>query len=49
VTLVSYVKDIGSLLLLGLLSSVLMALGLASLAFIAARHFVWWAKGNQTA
>jgi hypothetical protein len=49
VTLVTFVRDIGWLLRLALLSSVLMALGLASLAFIASRHFVWWIRGSQTA
>jgi hypothetical protein len=48
-TLVSYVKDIGWLLLPGLLSPVPMVLGLASLAFIVSPHFAWWVRGNQTA
>lgn len=48
-TLVSYARDIGSLLLLALLSQILMVLGLASLAFIVTRHFVSWIKGNRTA
>jgi hypothetical protein len=49
VTLVSYVRDTGSLLLLALLSQILMVLGLASLAFIVTRHLMWWIKGNRTA
>ena len=48
-TRVTSVRDIGWLLLLGLLSPILMVLGLASLAFIVTRHLVWWIKGNQTA
>jgi hypothetical protein len=46
---VTYVKDIGWLLLLGLLSPVLMALALGSLGFVVARHLYWWATRHREA
>lgn len=45
----TYIKDIGWLLLIGLLLPLLMALALGSLAVIVARHLYWWARGNTTA
>jgi hypothetical protein len=49
VSLVTYIKDIGWLLLIGLLLPLLMALALASLVVIVARQLYWWARGNTTA
>jgi hypothetical protein len=49
VSLVTYIKDIGWLLLIGLLLPLWMALALASLVFIVARHVYWWSRGNTTA
>jgi hypothetical protein len=46
---VTYVKDIGWLLLLGLLSPVLMALALAGLGFVVTRHLYWWATRHRVA
>lgn len=45
----TYIKDIGWLLLLGLLLPLLMALALASLLVVVTRHVYWWARGNTTA
>jgi hypothetical protein len=45
---VTYVKDLGWLLLGGLLVPVLMAVGLAAVVFIVGRHLYWWLRGNTT-
>jgi hypothetical protein len=46
---VTYTKDVGWLLLIGLLLPLLMALAVAGLVVIVARHLYWWARGNTTA
>jgi hypothetical protein len=46
---VTDIKDIGWLLLIALLLPLLMALALASLVVVVARHLYWWARGNTTA
>jgi hypothetical protein len=45
---VTYLEDFGWLLLAGLLVPVLMALAVASVVFIVARHAYWWLRGNTT-
>lgn len=45
----TYVKDVGWLLLLGLLSPLLMALALGSLGFVVSRHLYWWATRTRAA
>jgi hypothetical protein len=45
---VTYLKDLGWLLLAGLLVPVLMALALGSVLFIVGRHLYWWIRGNTT-
>jgi hypothetical protein len=49
VNLVTFIKDLGWVLLIGLLAPVWIVFGLAALAFVVARHLYWWARGNTTA
>lgn len=42
-------KDVGLLLLIGLLLPVWMAVGLGAVAVIASQQLYWWARGNTTA
>lgn len=44
----SHIKDIGWLLLIGLLLPLLMPLAMASLLVIVVRQVYWWARGNTT-
>ena len=44
----TYLKDLGWLLLAGLLIPVFMALALATVMFIVGRHVYWWLRGNTT-
>jgi hypothetical protein len=45
----TFVKDIGWLLLIALLLLPLMAIGLVCIGVIVARQLYWWARGNTTA
>lgn len=47
-SLVTYIKDIGWLLLIGLLLPLLIALALATLVVVVLRQLYWWARGNTT-
>ena len=44
----TYLKDIGWLLLGGALIPVFMALALGAALVVVARHLYWWARGNTT-
>jgi hypothetical protein len=46
--LVTYLKDLGWLLLAGLLIPVFMAAAVAGLVFIIGQHLYWWIRGNTT-
>ena len=45
---VTYLKDLGWLLLAGLLIPVFMAVALGSVVFLIARHLYWWIRGHTT-
>lgn len=45
----TYIKDIGWLLLIGLLLPLLMALALAGLVVVLVRQLYWWTRGNAAA
>ena len=44
----TYLKDLGWVLLAGLLVPVFMALTLVTVVFIVGRHLYWWLRGNTT-
>jgi hypothetical protein len=46
--LVTYLKDLGWLLLGGLLIPVFMAAALVGVVFIVGQHLYWWIRGNTT-
>lgn len=45
---VTYLKDIGWLIVAGALIPVFMALALGAGLVILARHLYWWTRGNTT-
>ena len=45
----TFVKDIGWLLLLALLLLPMTAIGLVSIGVVLVRQLYWWARGNTTA
>ena len=45
----TFLKDIGWLLLIAVLLLPLMAIGLVCMVVIVARQLYWWARGNTTA
>jgi hypothetical protein len=45
---VTYLKDLGWLVLAGALVPVFMALTLGAGLVIVARHLYWWGRGNTT-
>jgi hypothetical protein len=45
---VTYLKDIGWVLLIGLLLPLWMAIALLALVFVIGRHLYLWARGNTT-
>ena len=44
----TFIKDVGWFLLIGMLLPMWMAVALVALVFIVARHLYWWARGNTT-
>ncbi len=44
----TYLKDLGWLVLMGLLVPVFMALALVGVVFVVGRHLYWWVRGNTT-